>query len=191
MHKPALSYPQRFQKKKMDVQFTKFLDIFKKLQINIPFTDAQEQMPNYVKFMKDILSKKRRLGEFEIVNLTEECSAILQRKLPYKLKDPGSFTTHCTISKSFCKRALYDLEASINLMPLSFFKKLGSGEVMPLTISLQLADRSLTYPRGVVEDVLVKDDKLIFWLILLCLIWKRIMMFLLFWVNPLRLLEGL
>ena len=65
MPKPALPYPQRFQKKNMDAQFTKFLDIFKKIHINIPFVDALEQMPNYVKFMKDILSKKRRLGEFE------------------------------------------------------------------------------------------------------------------------------
>ena len=77
MHKPALPYPQRFQKKKMDAQFTKFLDIFNKLQINIPFSNALEQMPIYVEFMKDILYKKRRLWEFEIVNLMKEYSAIL------------------------------------------------------------------------------------------------------------------
>ena len=58
------------------------MDVFKKLHINIPFADAREQMPSYVKFMKDILSQKRRLVDFEIVNLHEECSAILQRKLP-------------------------------------------------------------------------------------------------------------
>ena len=71
--------------------------MFKKLHINIPFADALEQMPSYVKFMKDILSQKRRLADFETVNLTEECSAILQRKLPQKLKDPGSFTTHAPL----------------------------------------------------------------------------------------------
>ena len=84
-------YPQRLKKHKLDKQFTKFMDVFKKLHINIPFADALKQMPSYVKFMKDILSK-RRLADFETVNLTEECSAILQRKLPQKLKDPGSFT---------------------------------------------------------------------------------------------------
>ena len=68
------------------------MEVFKKLHINIPFADALEQMPNYVKFMKDILSRKRRLSKFETVNLTMECSAILQRKLPQKMKDPGSFT---------------------------------------------------------------------------------------------------
>ena len=68
-------YPQRLRQNKLDKQFTKFLEVFKKLHINIPFADALEQMPNYVKFMKDILSRKRRLSEFETVNLTEECSA--------------------------------------------------------------------------------------------------------------------
>ena len=93
-------YPQRLKKHKLDKKFTKFMEVFKKLNINIPFVDALEQMPNYVKFMKNILSQKRRLADFETVNLTEECSAILQRKLPQKLKDPGSFTIPCTIGNA-------------------------------------------------------------------------------------------
>ena len=155
-------YPQRLKKHKLDKQFTKFMDVFKKLHINIPFADALEQMPSYVKFMKDILSQKRRLADFETVNLTEECSAILQRKLPQKLKDPGSFTIPCTIGNAIFERALCDLGASINLMPLSIFKRLGLGEARPTTITLQLADRSLKHPRGIIEDVLVKVDKFIF-----------------------------
>ena len=75
-------YPQRLRKNNLDKQFTKFMEVFKKLHINIPFADALEQMPNYVKFMKDILSRKIRLLEFETMNLTEECNAILHRKLP-------------------------------------------------------------------------------------------------------------
>ena len=77
-----IPYLQRLKKNKLDKQFTKFLEVFKKRHINILFADALEQMPSYVKFMKDILSKKRRLSDFETVNLTEECNAILQRKLP-------------------------------------------------------------------------------------------------------------
>ena len=77
------------------------MDILKKIHINIPFADALEKMPNYVKFLKDIISKKRRLEEFETVKLSKECSAILQKKLPQKLKDPGSFTLPCTIGDSF------------------------------------------------------------------------------------------
>ena len=155
-------YPQRLKKHKLDKQFTKFMDVFKKLHINIPFADALEQMPSYVQFMKDILSQKRRLADFETVNLTEECSAILQRKLPQKLKDPGSFTIPCTIGNAIFERALCDLGASINLMPLSIFKRLGLGEARPTTVTLQLVDRSLKHPRGIIKDVLVKVDKFIF-----------------------------
>ncbi|XP_062103175.1 uncharacterized protein LOC133814198 [Humulus lupulus] len=95
------------------------------------------------------------------MKLTKECSAILQRKLPQKVKDPGSFTIPCIIGGSSFDKDLCDLGASINLMPLSVFKKLGLGEVKPTTITLQLADHSLTYPRGIIEDVLVKVDKFI------------------------------
>ena len=133
-------YPQRLKKNKLDKQFTKLMDVFKKLHINIPFADALEQMPSYVKFMKDILSQKRRLADFETVNLTEECSAILQRKLPQKFKDLGSFTIPCTIGNTIFERALCDLGAGINLMPLSIFKRLGLGEARPTTVTLQLAD---------------------------------------------------
>ena len=132
------------------------------MYINIPLIEASEQMPKYAKFLKDIISKKRKLEEHETVILTKESSAILQKKLPPKLKDPGSFTIPCTVGKSYFDRALCDLGASINLMPFSVFRKLGLGEVKPTTISLQLADRSIKYPRGVIEDILVKVDKFIF-----------------------------
>ncbi|XP_075499729.1 uncharacterized protein LOC142538253 [Primulina tabacum] len=105
---------------------------------------------------------ERKLVDFETVTLSEECSAILQNKLPSKLKDPGSFSIPCTIRNSNFNKALCDLDASINLMPYSCFEKLGIGEVKPTTISLQLADRSIKYPRGVIDDVLVKVDKFIF-----------------------------
>ena len=87
---PLIPYPQRLMKSKHDKRFTEFMEVFKKLHINIPFTDALEQMPSYVKFMKDILSKKQKLEDYETIALTQECSAILQKKLPRKLKDPGA-----------------------------------------------------------------------------------------------------
>ena len=79
---PLLPFPQRFQKKKLDNQFSKFFEIFMKIHINIPFADALEQMPNYAKFMKEVIAKKRKLKDYETTKLTEECSAILQKKLP-------------------------------------------------------------------------------------------------------------
>jgi hypothetical protein len=94
--------------------------------------EALEQMPTYVKFLKDILSKKRRLGEYEIVALIECSSALVKNKIPPKLKDPGSFIIPCSIGGRNVGRALCDLEASINLMPYSVFKQLGIGEVITL-----------------------------------------------------------
>ncbi|KAK4595175.1 hypothetical protein RGQ29_018785 [Quercus rubra] len=162
IYDPPIPFSQRLRKNNVDDQFSKFLSIFKQLHINIPLVEALEQMPKYAKFLKDIISKKQKLDEHETVMLTEESGAILQKKLPLKLKDLGSFTIPCTIGKSYFDRALCDLGASINLMPLSVFRKLGLGEVKPTTISLQLANRSIKYPRGVIEDVLVKVDKFIF-----------------------------
>ena len=138
------------------------MEVFKKLHINIPFANVLEQMPSYVKFMKDILSKKKRLSNFETVNVTKECSAMLQRKLQQKLKDSGSFTILCTIENSIFERALCDLGASINLMSLSIFRQLGLGEAHPTTVTLQLVNRSLKHPREVIEDVPIKVGKFIF-----------------------------
>ncbi|XP_062075432.1 uncharacterized protein LOC133779493 [Humulus lupulus] len=113
-----IPYAQQLQKKTLDKKFLKFLEILRKFHINIPFVEALEQMPSYVKFKKEILSKKKKLEDYETVELTEECSAILQKKLPPKLKDPGSFTIPCSIGDTVMTKALCDLGASVNLMPL-------------------------------------------------------------------------
>lgn len=102
-------------------------------------------MSNYVQFLKDILTKKRRLGEFEIVALTKECSMILTSKLPQKMKDQRNFTIPISIGSKDVGRALCDFGSSINLTPLSIYKKLGVGEVRPTTLTLQLTDRSIRY----------------------------------------------
>src|SRR3954462_1227438 len=136
--------------------------MFRSLHVNVPFADMLEQMPKYVKFLKDILSNKRKLKDYETVKLTKESSAILQKKLPPKIDDPGSFTIPCGIGKVTFENALCDLGASVNIIPYTLFTKLGIGEAKPTSIALQLADRSKVYPRGVLEDVLVKVDKFIF-----------------------------
>ena len=119
-------------------------------------------MPNYAKFLKDILNRKKKIAEEGIVNLTTTCSAVIQRSLPAKMKDPGSFTIPCSIGKYEFKKALCDSGASINLMPLSVVQRLSLGELTPTTITLQMADRSMAQPEGVLEDVLVKVGKFIF-----------------------------
>ncbi|XP_057996495.1 uncharacterized protein LOC131175839 [Hevea brasiliensis] len=116
-------------------------------------------MPSYTKFLKEILSKKRKLEDYETVALTEECSAILQNKLPPKLKDPGSFSIPCLISNMKIDKTLCDLGASVSLMPLSICQKLEVGELKPTTILLQLADQSVKYPEGILENIPIKVGK--------------------------------
>ncbi|KAJ9544806.1 hypothetical protein OSB04_024513 [Centaurea solstitialis] len=136
-----IPYPQRLRNQKEEIQFKKFLDVFKQLHINIPLVEAIEQMPSYAKFLKDILNKKRKLAEYETVALTKECSALLTNKIPTKMKDLGCFTIPCLIGGKNVGKALCDLGATINLMPLSIFKSLGIGEARPTTVTLSLADK--------------------------------------------------
>ena len=157
-----MPFPQRLQKSRREEQFSKFLDIFKKIEINIPFAEVISQMPLYAKFLKEVLSKKRKIVEEGIVNLTATCIAIIQQKLLAKMKDPGSFTIPCSIGKYEFKKALCDSRASINLMPLSVVQRLSLGELTPTTITLQMADRSMAQPEGILEDVLVKVGKFVF-----------------------------
>src|SRR4051812_15727306 len=161
-YEDRLPYPNRLKRVHDEKQYSKFLDMFRSLHINVPFADMLEQMPKYAKFLKDILSNKRKLKSFETVLLTEESSAILKKKLPQKLDDPGSFTIPCIIGNVTFENGLCDLGASVNIIPYTLFTKLGIGEAKPTSIALQLADMSKVYPRGVLEDVLVKVDKFIF-----------------------------
>jgi len=151
-----ISYPQRFKKSKSAGQFKKFVELRKQLNITIPFTEAIIQMPSYAKFLKEILTNKKRIEDDETVMLTAECSAILQNEMPPKLKDPGSFSIPCVIGKYVIDRAICDLGASISLMPISLCEKLNLGELRQTKMSIQFADRSVKYPLGILENVPVR-----------------------------------
>ncbi|KAJ9538934.1 hypothetical protein OSB04_031667 [Centaurea solstitialis] len=138
-------YPQRLRNQKEELQFKKFLDVFKELHINIPFVEAIEQMPLYAKFLKDILSKKKKLDDFETVAFTEGYDTLMTKTIPPKLKDPGCFTIPVSIGGKQIGKALCDLGASINLMPLSVFSSLGIGEVRPTSVTILLADKTIAY----------------------------------------------
>ncbi|XP_075079216.1 uncharacterized protein LOC142164703 [Nicotiana tabacum] len=158
----TIPFPQKMKREKSDNQFAKFLEILKQIHINIPFTNALLQMPSYAKFLKEILSSKRKLEEVSVVMLTEKCSIILQNKLPQKLGDPGSFTIPYTLGGVYIEKALCDSGASINLMSFSIFKKLDLGEIKDTGISLQFADQSTKRPKGIIRNVLVRVDKFVF-----------------------------
>ncbi|KAK5833706.1 hypothetical protein PVK06_017560 [Gossypium arboreum] len=119
-------------------------------------------MPNAIKYLKEILVNKRKLDEVSHVEVNAVCSVILQNKLPYKLKDPGSFTIPYLIGSLDISHALVDLGASINVMPYKMFKQLGLGKPKQTRMSIQFADKTIRFPRGIIEDVLVKVDKFIF-----------------------------
>jgi len=106
-------------KAKLDMQSRKFLDVLKKLYINIPFIESLTQMPSYAKFQKEILSNKRKLEEHKTIALTEKCSVAIQDKLSTKLKDPSSFSIPCLIGIVPINCALCDLNSRLSLMPLS------------------------------------------------------------------------
>src|ERR1044072_2339222 len=84
-----IPFPKALVKKNLEKQFSKFVAMFKKLHVELPFSEVLEKMPQYSKFVKEILSKKRRLSEMdEVVAMTEEASAIIMKKSPVKMKDP-------------------------------------------------------------------------------------------------------
>jgi len=113
---------------KLDLQFGKFLEFLKKLYISIPFTDVLSQMLSYAKFLKEILSNKRKLEEHETMALTKECSAAIQNRLFEELKDPRSFLIPYLMGNVSIDCALCGLGSSLSLMPLSLCKKPDLGE---------------------------------------------------------------
>ena len=129
------------------------------MEVNIQLLDMIKQVPTYAKFLKDLCTVKRALDIEKKGFLTEQVSAIIQRKTPVKYKDPGSPTISVNIGGTCIDKALLDLGASVNLLPYSVYKQLGLGELKPTNINLSLADRSIKIPKGIVEDVLVKVDK--------------------------------
>ncbi|KAM1757992.1 hypothetical protein ACFX11_007167 [Malus domestica] len=126
-------FPGRFRQSKKEEAEKDILDTFRKVQVNIPLLDAIKQVPRYAKFLKELCTTRRRISNKEVVQVSENVSAVLQRKLPPKFKDLGSFTIPCVI-----------------------------GELKNDGVIIQLADRSNTYPKGVLEDVLVQVGNLIF-----------------------------
>nr|GFA32924.1 hypothetical protein [Tanacetum cinerariifolium] len=128
---------------------------------SIPFPRSPRSNDKVAKFLKGFLMNKTRLEEACTITMNERCSAILLNKLASKEKDPGSFTIPCDIGKLHINNALADLVASISLMSYTMYEKLGLEEHKPNRMSLELADRSIQYPRGIVENVLIKVDKFV------------------------------
>nr|GEV82169.1 hypothetical protein [Tanacetum cinerariifolium] len=160
-----IPYPSRVLKQKQqekdDIQIQEFWNMFKQLHLNITLAEALVLMPKYQKMLKALFFNKEKLQELPNTPLNENCSAVILKKLPEKLGDPGKFLIPCGFSELKCK-ALADLGASINLMPLSVWKKLGLPDLIPTRMTLELANRAICTPDGIARDVFVPVGKFTF-----------------------------
>nr|GFD04737.1 reverse transcriptase domain-containing protein [Tanacetum cinerariifolium] len=135
--------------------------MFKQLHLNITLAEALVLMPKYQKMLKALLSNKEKLQELVNTPLNENCLAIILKRLPKKLGDPGKFLIPCGFSELKCK-ALADLGANINLMPLSIWKKLGLPDLIPTQMNQELANRAICTLDGITRDVFVPVGKFTF-----------------------------
>ncbi|GER45726.1 retrotransposon gag protein [Striga asiatica] len=158
--KPSIPFPSRLRDEKQEQQFRDLYNMLSKVNVNLPLLDVIKSMPSYVKFFKDLVTKKRKFGDGDKVVVYEAASA-MQHDLPKKERDPGGFVIQIALENGKEASGMLDLGAGINLMPFSIFQRLGLGDLRPTRMCLQLADRSIRYPKGVVEDVLVRVGKLI------------------------------
>ncbi|GJW88777.1 hypothetical protein Tco_0164117 [Tanacetum coccineum] len=154
--KPNIPYPSRRNdqksRDKASNQMEKIFQIFQDLRFDISFADALLLMPRFAPTIKNLLMNKEKLLELAKIPLNENCSAMLLKKLPEKLGDPDKFLIPYNSPRMDVCHALADLRASINLMPFSIWKKLSLPKLTPNRMTLELADRSITHPKGVAED---------------------------------------
>ncbi|GJX20133.1 reverse transcriptase domain-containing protein [Tanacetum coccineum] len=142
----------------MEERYAKFIELIKEVRINIPLFDVLAGMPNYGKFLKDLVSNKSKMEQISVAFLNKECSAIVQNKLPPKLRDHGSFLIPCTVVGSVEYLALADLGASINLMLYSLYVLLSGNTLKPTRMSIRLANHTYEYLMRIAENML-EDDK--------------------------------
>ena len=161
-YEPRPPFPQKLAQSKKSKINAEMYEVFKQVRINIPLLDTIKQTSLYAKILKDLCTVKRKINVHEKTFLTEQVSSILQFKTPPKYKDPGYPTITCIIGSQKVDQALLDLGASINLLPYTIYQQLGLGKLKPTRVTLQLADRSVKIPQGIVEDALVQVDKFYF-----------------------------
>nr|GEY69380.1 reverse transcriptase domain-containing protein [Tanacetum cinerariifolium] len=164
--KSNLTYPSRLAKEKLrekdDILAAKFMKIFRDLHFELSFADALVHMPKFAPMFKKLINREDKLIELTKTPLNENCFAVVLKKLSEKLDDPGRFLIPCDFSKFDNCLALTDLGASINLMPLSIWKKLRLPTLNDTKMVLELADRTISKPTGVAENVFVKVGKFYF-----------------------------
>ncbi|GJX53075.1 hypothetical protein Tco_0281444 [Tanacetum coccineum] len=138
------------------------MESLRKIRVNLPFIKEIRKTDDYAKHMKNLVINKPRTSKEGDVKLNAGCLAVLQNQLPPKEKDTGSFILPCSIGNLTVRNALVDLGASVSIMPLSIFKRLGLGKLKPVNMIVEMTDRTKSIPKGIVEILLVKIDKFLF-----------------------------
>ncbi|GKA60699.1 reverse transcriptase domain-containing protein [Tanacetum coccineum] len=158
--KPTLPYPSRANQEKFrekdNLLASKFMEIFRNLHFELSFADALLHMPKFAPMFRKLLNDKDKMIELTKTPVNENCSAVILKKFPEKLGDPGRFLIPCDFPEMNECLALADLGASINLMPLSIWKELSLPALTKTRMILELADRTISTPTGIAEDVFVK-----------------------------------
>ncbi|GJR12549.1 reverse transcriptase domain-containing protein [Tanacetum coccineum] len=158
--KPTLPYPSRANKEKLrekdDLLALKLMEIFRNLHFELSFADALLHMPKFAPMFRKLLNNKDKIIELTKTSINENCSAVILKMFPEKLRDPGRFLIPCDFPEMGECLAMADLGASINLMPLSIWKKLNLPDLTKTRMILELADRMISTPTGIAEDVFVK-----------------------------------
>ncbi|GKD62116.1 reverse transcriptase domain-containing protein [Tanacetum coccineum] len=158
--KPNIPYPSRINKEKLrekdDLLALKFMEIFWNLHFELSFADALLHMPKFAPMFRKLLNNKDKIIDLIKTPVNENCSAVILKKFPEKHGDPGIFLIPCDFPEMDECLALADLGASINLMPLFVWEKLNLPDLTKTQMILELADRMISTPTGIAEDVFVK-----------------------------------
>ncbi|CAM8920450.1 unnamed protein product [Rhodiola kirilowii] len=157
-----LPFPVQVRAPKQYVMDKEVWDLFSKVEINIPLLEAIKQIPRYSKFLKELCTNRRRVTQPDQELMSRNVSAVIQRMVPPKCGDPGTYTIPCTIGNIRIENCMLDLGASINVLPYSIYSCLRLGPLEPAGLTIQLADSSCKQPEGKIEDVLVQVGELVF-----------------------------
>ncbi|XP_028789802.1 uncharacterized protein LOC114745805 [Neltuma alba] len=160
-----LPFPKAYfsSKKKFDAKLaTDAYSLFNKLETNVPIIQLLRGNPKYFKLLKKLCNDKQRFRPLERIQVSTNVSSLFKAELPVKCQDLRSYTIPCTIRKVHIKGALLDLGAAINVMPWSIYLALGINGIKGTIVVLQVADRSIKYPKGIIEDIMVQVKDLVF-----------------------------
>ncbi|XP_023747601.1 uncharacterized protein LOC111895768 [Lactuca sativa] len=161
-YRPPLLFLSRAHISPLQREHLEFILQIKVIPINTHFFDSLSEIPEYAKFLQDLVDTRQQLKKNSKVILSEQSSRAMLGEIPKKMGDPGRLTLPCKFGNNLNAYALADSRASINLMPYSFYQNLNIQKMKATKMTIHMANRSVTDPRGIIEHILVKIGKFVF-----------------------------